>query len=43
MMTPHGPDFQCFESATHAELKPTRVAEGTMVILLLLKIIFSYI
>jgi len=30
MMTPHGPDAKCFEMASKAELKPTRVAEGTM-------------
>lgn len=30
MMTPHGPDKQCFEDATNAELKPVRVADGTM-------------
>jgi homogentisate 1,2-dioxygenase len=29
-MTPHGPDTEAFEKATKAELKPTRVAEGTM-------------
>lgn len=32
MMTPHGPDVQCFEGASNAELKPCKVAEGTMVI-----------
>ena len=31
MMTPHGPDAECFEKASNAELKPDRVAEGTMV------------
>ncbi|CAG2102201.1 unnamed protein product [Medioppia subpectinata] len=30
MMTPHGPDFQCFQKATNDELKPQRVADGTM-------------
>uniref|UniRef100_A0A158PID3 Homogentisate 1,2-dioxygenase n=1 Tax=Angiostrongylus costaricensis TaxID=334426 RepID=A0A158PID3_ANGCS len=30
MMTPHGPDFFCFEKASNEELKPQRVAEGTM-------------
>ena len=25
MMTPHGPDFECFDKATHAELNPQRV------------------
>lgn len=29
IMTPHGPDVQCFESASNAELKPQRVADGT--------------
>lgn len=31
MMTPHGPDRDCFEKATEADLKPQRVADGTMV------------
>lgn len=31
MMTPHGPDYTCFEKASNDELKPQRVAEGTMV------------
>ncbi|XP_074640350.1 homogentisate 1,2-dioxygenase-like [Tubulanus polymorphus] len=30
MMTPHGPDVDCFEKATNEELKPIRVADGTM-------------
>ena len=30
MMTPHGPDAQCFENASTDELKPIRVAEGTL-------------
>ncbi|XP_075234479.1 homogentisate 1,2-dioxygenase [Lycorma delicatula] len=30
IMTPHGPDNHCFESASTAELKPCRVADGTM-------------
>lgn len=30
MMTPHGPDAECFEMASNAELKPQRVAEDTM-------------
>ncbi|CAD5210477.1 unnamed protein product [Bursaphelenchus xylophilus] len=30
MMTPHGPDHKCFQVASTEELKPTRVAEGTM-------------
>ena len=29
MMTPHGPDVDAFEKASHAELQPTRL-EGTM-------------
>uniref|UniRef100_A0A6A7FPM7 Homogentisate 1,2-dioxygenase n=1 Tax=Hirondellea gigas TaxID=1518452 RepID=A0A6A7FPM7_9CRUS len=29
MMTPHGPDEQCFEAASNAELKTVRVADGT--------------
>ena len=31
MMTPHGPDFECFNAATNDQLKPARVAEGTQV------------
>lgn len=31
IMTPHGPDAECFEKNSRAELKPERVAEGTMV------------
>jgi homogentisate 1,2-dioxygenase len=30
MMTPHGPDFGCFEKASNDDLKPQRVADGTM-------------
>ncbi|CAI5439956.1 unnamed protein product [Caenorhabditis angaria] len=30
IMTPHGPDALCFEKASNEELKPQRVAEGTM-------------
>ncbi|RWS00616.1 hypothetical protein B4U79_15375, partial [Dinothrombium tinctorium] len=30
MMTPHGPDAECFKKASTAQLKPTRVADGTM-------------
>uniref|UniRef100_A0A1I8GF28 Homogentisate 1,2-dioxygenase n=1 Tax=Macrostomum lignano TaxID=282301 RepID=A0A1I8GF28_9PLAT len=30
MMTPHGPDADCFEKASTAELAPQRVAAGTM-------------
>lgn len=31
IMTPHGPDTECFEKNSTADLKPERVAEGTMV------------
>lgn len=31
IMTPHGPDAECFEKNSTAKLKPERVAEGTMV------------
>lgn len=31
VMTPHGPDADCFENNSTAELKPERVAEGAMV------------
>ena len=34
IMTPHGPDKQCFDKATTQELVPERVADGTQVILL---------
>ncbi|XP_052245250.1 homogentisate 1,2-dioxygenase-like isoform X2 [Dreissena polymorpha] len=30
MMTPHGPDAQCFEKASNEDLTPVRVADGTM-------------
>jgi len=30
MMTPHGPDAECFEKASAGDLKPQRVADGTM-------------
>ena len=29
MMTPHGPDANCFDMWTEKELKPEKVAEGT--------------
>ncbi|CAL7948035.1 unnamed protein product [Xylocopa violacea] len=29
IMTPHGPDARCFETASNSELKPERVADGT--------------
>lgn len=28
--TPHGPDTECFEKASSVQLKPERVADGTM-------------
>lgn len=31
IMTPHGPDADCFEKNSRAELKPERVADRTMV------------
>jgi homogentisate 1,2-dioxygenase len=31
MMTPHGPDADCFEKASNGELKPQKIAVGTMV------------
>jgi len=31
MMTPHGPDTQCFERASSETLFPKRVADGTQV------------
>lgn len=31
IMTPHGPDLNCFEGASKNVLKPERVAEGTQV------------
>lgn len=29
-MTPHGPDADCFEKAIKDELKPMRIAEGSL-------------
>lgn len=31
IMTPHGPDAECFEKNSTVKLEPERVAEGTMV------------
>lgn len=31
IMTPHGPDYNCFETASNEKLVPTRVADGTQV------------
>ena len=31
MMTPHGPDTNCFEDWSNKELGPIKVAEGTQV------------
>lgn len=41
MMTPHGPDEQAFNKATHADLKPVKL-EGTQVRNTSLKIYHSY-
>uniref|UniRef100_A0A224XCG1 Homogentisate 1,2-dioxygenase n=1 Tax=Panstrongylus lignarius TaxID=156445 RepID=A0A224XCG1_9HEMI len=30
IMTPHGPDTECFESASNAELKPQRIGDGAL-------------
>jgi len=30
MMTPHGPDYDCFTNSIKMELKPTKIAVGTM-------------
>lgn len=30
MMTPHGPDVECFNAASNCELKPVKIAGGTM-------------
>ena len=32
LMIPHGPDFDCYNNAIKDELKPVKVADGTMVI-----------
>lgn len=29
IMTPHGPDTNCFESASNSKLGPERIADGT--------------
>ena len=31
MMTPHGPDAECFNAASTTELKPAKIAVGTQV------------
>lgn len=31
MMSPHGPDAECFKGASNCELNPVRVADGTQV------------
>lgn len=31
MMTPHGPDAECFDKCSEGELRPVRVADGTQV------------
>jgi len=30
MMTPHGPDYDCFRKASNAELKPEKIAQGAV-------------
>ena len=35
MMTPHGPDANCFEDWSNKELGPMRVADGTQVLTLI--------
>lgn len=42
MMTPHGPDADCFEKNCTAELKPERVAEGTMVMMIQRSVYIGY-
>lgn len=37
IMTPHGPDADCFEKASKAKLAPERIADGTMVSKLMLQ------
>lgn len=34
MMTPHGPDANCFEDWSNKELGPMKVAEGTQVVII---------
>lgn len=29
IMTPHGPDASCFETASNCQLRPERIADGT--------------
>lgn len=36
MMSPHGPDGECFEAATNVELVPQKVAVGTQVYIFVL-------
>lgn len=39
MMTPHGPDFDCFEKASRAKLVPQRIADESLVVTFSLLII----
>ncbi len=36
MMTPHGPDYECFVNASKCELKPVKIAVNTMVNIILI-------
>lgn len=42
MMSPHGPDSDCFETATNAALTPQKIAVGTQVICFFTKNYFNY-
>lgn len=42
-MTPHGPDYDCFTSASNAELKPSKVAVGTQVKIIIIIIFLAQI
>jgi homogentisate 1,2-dioxygenase len=37
MMSPHGPDQDCFIKASNEELKPVKIATGTMVFIFKIK------
>lgn len=41
IMTPHGPDLNCFESASKEKLMPTRIADGTQVSIYLMSLILT--
>ena len=42
MMTPHGPDANCFEDWSNKELGPIKVAEGTQVVIIFGDIMVIY-